>query len=490
MGQYGLTPQGPVTKRLDTILDEIHNDLTEGWGVNTRHNPNSYLNVQVTAFADKIAELWELGMDIYHAMYPFSAENADLDNAVQYGGIARESARKTVYQIHAKCIDGTVIPQGSIIRSTTNPALDFFCERTTEVNRNVFNVIRIRISALQAVGLYTVVLNGEMFNYQNDSGDEADVLAGLAEEIQHPHFESRITDGFLEISAVDLETTNICVLSSNLTTESVTGVVRYQSEEYGTVVLPNGTITQIVTTVTGPVQSGQGLLEVINLLPLIAGQQVQNDKQLRQSYIDKIFLRSSSMVESIESAIWENVPGIRSVRGFQNDTHLWDEYGRPPHSVEMVVDGGSSQEIAQQIWNRKAAGIQSPFGNVETTVAGNEGEPVIIRFSRPELVYVWFRIIFYLDPSQILPPNYVEATRDIIIERMATLRAGENVSSQRLFIDRIHRTVPGVAYIQTESFTTTDRNKAPGEYRRGLIEVTQRQLAIIDPTRIEVVIGA
>ena len=52
---YGLTPQGPNIKRLDTIIDELHDDLSEGWKTNTRLNPKSYLNVQVTAFADKIA---------------------------------------------------------------------------------------------------------------------------------------------------------------------------------------------------------------------------------------------------------------------------------------------------------------------------------------------------------------------------------------------------------------------------------------------------
>ena len=39
---YGLTPQGPVIKRLDTIMDEIHDDLTAGWKVNTRLNSKSF----------------------------------------------------------------------------------------------------------------------------------------------------------------------------------------------------------------------------------------------------------------------------------------------------------------------------------------------------------------------------------------------------------------------------------------------------------------
>ena len=55
MSEYGVTPNGPNIKRLDTIIDEIHADLSEGWGKNTKQNPKSLLNHLITNFADKIA---------------------------------------------------------------------------------------------------------------------------------------------------------------------------------------------------------------------------------------------------------------------------------------------------------------------------------------------------------------------------------------------------------------------------------------------------
>ena len=61
MSEYGITERGVNIKRLDTIMDEVHTGLSDGWGVNTRLNPKSKLNVLVTNFSDKIAELWELG---------------------------------------------------------------------------------------------------------------------------------------------------------------------------------------------------------------------------------------------------------------------------------------------------------------------------------------------------------------------------------------------------------------------------------------------
>lgn len=64
MAKYGLTEQGPNPKRLDVILDEMHDDLTKYTGKNTRQNPQSFLNHYLTNVADAIAELWEFGTAI------------------------------------------------------------------------------------------------------------------------------------------------------------------------------------------------------------------------------------------------------------------------------------------------------------------------------------------------------------------------------------------------------------------------------------------
>lgn len=64
---YGLTAKGPNIKRLDAILEEMHKDLSAKWGVNTRQNPESLLNHLLTNVADRIADLWEFGEDVYYS---------------------------------------------------------------------------------------------------------------------------------------------------------------------------------------------------------------------------------------------------------------------------------------------------------------------------------------------------------------------------------------------------------------------------------------
>ena len=484
MSDYGVTPTGILIKRLDVIMDELHTDLTEGWGVDTRHNTKSFLNVQLTAYADKLAELWELGEEIYHSMYPFSAENMNLDNAVQYGGVTREDARPTIYPIHCECVDGTTIPRGTLLRTSTSPAIQFIAPADATITRSAFNKVNIRTAAIQPTAIYTVALNGGLFSYTNTPGNTAlDILKGIAAEITDTAFTVTVDEAnlLLTIEAVDLSSLNVLILSGNLTTQSVTGIVRFNSEMNGAVPLPDGVITQIVTAVNG-------LIGVVNLLPFIAGRLRQTDVELRQSYADKIFNRSNRMIESIRSAILQNVQGVTNAVGYQNDTNVTDADGRWPHSIEMVVDGGDETEIALQIWDKKAAGIQT-FGNTEITINGDEGEPITIRFNRPEYVYVWFSITITLNPAEILPPNYVEAISTIITETMVRVELGRPIIPQRLIEHLIFANVPGIANIITETFYSTDPDQAPTAYSPGVIPITPRQRAVTDATRIEVILG-
>ena len=87
MDKYGVTEKGFSIKRLDEILEELHTDLSEGFGFNTRMDPQSFLNVLIVTFGGLISELWEVAQDSYYAKYPSTAEGVSLDNAVQYGGM-------------------------------------------------------------------------------------------------------------------------------------------------------------------------------------------------------------------------------------------------------------------------------------------------------------------------------------------------------------------------------------------------------------------
>ena len=479
MSKYGLTQNGPNIKRLDVILNEMHTDLSKRWGVNTRQNPESFINHLLTDVADQIAQLWELGEDVYHSQYPSSAEGQSLDNAAQYGGSTREAAAKSYYPIHCTGRDGTKLATGTMISSTMNPTTQLTITDNREITRSAFNKADIKISSLGTGDVYTVAINGAVYSYTPTDPGTAAILKGMAAAIKDEDFTVTVDEEneLLRIEAKDITSTNILVLSENLTTDTVTTIITFGTVNTGDILLPEGVITNIV-------KADAGLLSVVNLCAYIAGRDEETDTEFRQSYADKIFNRSSMMLESIRSAILNNVQGVTSVAPYENPTHECDEYGRPPHSIEIVVDGGDSTEIAQQILQKKAGGINT-YGDTSVVLAGAYDEDITIRFSRPTIIYTWFHLGITLSKTEAIPPNYVDLLREVVLENMAALEAGADVVPQQ-FMSELYKACSGISYIDIKLFTTADAGAKPTDYPVRSAVITARQRAYTSEEMIEV----
>ena len=482
MSEYGLTPNGPNIKRLEDILDELHDGLSERWGVNTKQNPQSLINHLLTNFADAIAELWEYGENIYYSQYPSTAEGTSLDNAAQFGGSTRETAARSYYPIHCTGIDGTVLEAGTKISSTTNPTtyLSLFDDKV--ITRSSFNKAAIKVASAGANRVYTVAINGDLYSINSADSSEANILNALASAITDTNFTVSVdTDtNTLNIEAVDVTASHVLTLSETLTTESVTSILNFGTDETGDICLPSGVITNIV-------KAEAGLMSVVNLCAYIAGRDEESDTEFRQSYIDKIFNRSDSMLESIRSSILNNVQGVKSVAAYENSRNVEDDNGRPPHSIEIVVDGGDSNEIAKQILDKKAGGIAT-YGDTTVTLTGAYDEDIDINFSRPETVYVWFKVTVSFLANAVAPANYADLIKDEILSQVDTIDAGVDVIPQQ-FMSEIYRACDGVSYIDISLFSTADSSAVPNEYSERSVNITSRQKSKTTDSMIEVVLN-
>lgn len=471
MAKYGLTPQGPNIKRLDVILDEMHESMSNKLKANTKQNPQSLLNHLLTNVADRIAELWEYGSDVYYSQYPTTAEGSSLDNAAQFGGTTREMPAKSYYSVLCTGLDGTTVPADTLIATDTNPAINLTLTEDAQITRSAFNKAVVVLAAENPTSVLSMALNGELYS--------ANDLEGLAQAVTDEAFEVSYKDGKLIVEAVDTASSNTMVLSENLTTETVASVITFATVDYGDIVIPNGVITKIVKTVAG-------LQAVENVGSYVAGRLTETDVEMRQSYIDKIYSRSSAMLESIKSAILENVQGVLSVAPYENDTNETDSMGRPPHSVEIVVDGGNATEIAQQILNTKAGGI-STYGDVETVLHGVYGEDIAIRFNRPAYVYVWFQVGVTLSANTNPPTNYADLIKQTILECMEDVQAGCDVVPQK-FTTALYKNVSGIDYFDIRLHATKDPAESVRDYPERSVSITARERAVTSESRIGVVI--
>lgn len=485
MPEYGITETGIRIKRFDTILSEINAFQTEGFGVQVGANTRSFLNTLNTSVADKIAELWELGADIYHNLSPMSAEGAALDNAVQFGGNSREKARSTYYPIHCECTEGITLDEETLIESDTNPAIKFLSAEERTISRSSFNKAKVKVVSTQPGEAYTVALNGTLYSYTCKAQDGPEAILGglrdliLADEAEAFTASVDSENVLLIIEAADVESENSMLLTDNLTTESVTAIISFASEEPGEVSLPNGAITKIVTAPTG-------FLSCTNLCGYVAGRLLETDVELRQSYVDKIFSRSSRMTDSIRSAILANCAGVTAAQVYENRTNETDSEGRPPHSVEAVVDGGSNSDIAEQILATVSAGITT-YGSVVVDVPGKDDDMIEVCFNRPTYIYCWFKVTLTISKASAVPANYAELVETAIVDAMSQVENGEDVVPQQQFLPAIYEQVPGISYIDVAIYTTTSASEGqPSSYPLRSVEITNRQRAMTSSTRIEV----
>ena len=447
MQNYGVTEKGFVLKRMDVILDEIHSDLSAGFGVDTRALKPSFLDVIVTTFAGKIAELWEVAQNNYYSKIPSMATGLNLDNAVQYGGIKREPDRRSLYRLHCTGDDGTIIRE------------------------NTFES-----------GLYSIGINGQQYSFFGN-GVEDDILNGLKNAINNDDYTISIAEKILKIEDKTIGRNNALTLSGNLTTKSVTTIADFLVQEYGRISVAKGTVNKIVNNVTG-FRSVENRLEAVYF-----GRLRESDVELRQSYIAKSALRSNTMIDSIVAELLNNVSGVENAAGYENSEDTTDERGLPPHSIEIIVQGGEEQAIAEAILKRKAGGIKT-HGNIAVPVNTKYGDVILVKFNRPEKLYVWLKVKLKGNKAN-MPSNYTELVKKSIIDDAEQLSAGQNLQSQLLF-DGIYRYVSGVEHIKILVATSTSAEHIPssGEYAEKNISVSHRQIAEISNGRIEVLLNA
>lgn len=486
MPEYGITDTGFNVKRMDAIMNDIHTELKDAWGVDTSMNGQSFLGALIRTFSARIAELWETAQGVYYSQYPSTAEGVNLDNAMQFGGVVRLENRRTIYPVACTGDDGTDILYGTLIRSVTTPSKDFQCISLQKISRERFRRLVISVNLSSDTAEYGIEIEGNNYSYIREDGDGVhDILYGLKEAITFKGVVLSLVDNgddadvTLVIEAVLAQSAYRAVLTDNIIVRKVTSNILFESLEYGNISVPTNTINMIVTNV-------MGLDSVMNDIIPTAGRIEESDIAARQSYIKRIAIRSKNIVDGIVADLYQNVSGVMSAIGMENYTDHTDEDGRPPHSIEIIVDGGDESEIAQVIFDRRCPGIRA-YGTTSIDISDSYGNIIGIGFSRPDYRYVWLRITMQRNTKETIAPNYVLLAKNAVMENCNDYGLGEKVILQK-FLPHLYRAVTGVQYIDIKAAVTSDDIERPGAYDMGVITMLSRQKAQFDAMRIEVLL--
>lgn len=472
MADYGLTPEGFKQKRLADIIQSMGSRIADQLGVQISTEANSVFGQLIGVFSYEIADLWEQAAQVYGAMYPHTASGVSLDNSAALAGITPIAAEKTTVVCTCYGLDGTQIPYGAQISSSSNSNIVFQCTDSNAVISSTSACdVEITLEEVDAV-TYTVTIDGTPHSYTADGTETiAQVLTAIGSTITE--VTASVENDVLVLTEANQEDTFSIAITNNLTFEHIGSPVTFECTQTGAITPAIGDLTDIVTTYAG-------WDSVSNNVSANTGRLAESDTALRQRWNASLYTRSVGMTDSIASALM-TLNGVTSAYVYENDTDSTDADGRPPHSIEAVVNGGETDEIGLAIWQKKAAGIDT-FGSQSVSVNDSQGFPHTINFNRPLVVPVYLRITVTEYPEEALPPNAQTMITEAVVNYGNSLTVGNDVILQR-FMGAIYSAVSGIGYItitaSTDGVTYSTNN----------ISIDSRHVASFDATRVQVTIS-
>jgi len=493
---FGVTNQGFNAKRLADIREETLQAWRQKFGQGFSL-PNESPEGQIKGLLDeRISLLWELAEAVANSYNPNSAEGVQFDNILAINGLIRESATKsTIDSGRARGTLGTVIPVGTVISVLNNPTARF----VTNANITISNVA---INEIQAISFDVTPTSGK-FNIVFPEGTTADInwndaastittkcetVLGAGNIVVTGSIDS--TTGLtltyqgslaatnrseITISGNTLDAGGVVTITPSTTTNGdkpKSDLIELTSEDTGPIAAPAGSLTEIETPVSG-------LTSFTNENDAELGRDIETDQEAKLRRVQELQIAGAATPDAIRSDLL-SVDNVTAVVVFENDTDITDLDGRPPHSIDVVVQGGDEQDIAETLWDTRSAGIET-IGDITKTIVDSQGFNQTVKFSRPVEVDIYITI--NVTTNSQYPTNGDDLIKQAIINNYeSTLNVGDNLivfgsepSLACSFLD-----VPGITdyeiLVGTSSSPTLSDN----------IIIDPREIASLDTSRITI----
>ena len=224
-----------------------------------------------------------------------------------------------------------------------------------------------------------------------------------------------------------------------------------------------------VNELTNPIA---GVTSVTNEADITGGLNAETVPEFRNRYRQSVARPGRATLNAIRAALLQ-VEGVRTAKVIENDTDTTDGAGRPPHSIECYLLGGTDVDIANAILETKGAGIK-PHGTESQVVTDDSGQSKTIRWTFATVVDIYANIT--LTTNTLFPANGNELVQNAIIEYIGGVDADGNtypgltMGDDVIYTNVIARimSVPGVTDVvvtisdDNTSFVST--NIAIGEF--------------------------
>ncbi len=413
---FGVTLQGFVTKRLADIAAETELKWKEKFGDSFDLEGDTPEGQIKGILDERESTIWELAEDVYDCGTVAFSQGVCLDNVVALTGKVREGSRSTVVDKgRAFGVLSTVVPDTTIFSKEGDPTATFKPNAP-------FTISIPPVDEIQTIS-FSLDPDSGKFNIVFPEGTTADIAhddsIGTAQGI----IDSVLGAGNSTLSGAIDDTSGLSITFIG----TLAGLPRVELTITGNtltsggpaVVVTPGTTTEgskatsplvvLIAVTPGPTSVPAGTLNVIdtpvigleeftNEEDAIIGRNIEQDPDLKLRRAQELQIAGAATLEAIRADILE-VENVTEVLVFENDSDIIDIDGRPPHTIDIVVQGGADQDIIDAIFLTKAAGIGTT-GDISGTAIDSQGFGHTIEFSRPTEIEIFVDVAITKDTNK------------------------------------------------------------------------------------------
>lgn len=496
---YGITPTGFNRKRLIDIQAETTNDFQGAFGESFDLDARTPEGQIKNILDERMASLWELAEAIYQAQNPVNAEGIQFDFIAALTGITRKDASKSkVLKGRGFGTFGTKIDAGTIISVSGNNSARFLVDQDIHIDNAAVNEIQkltfgdtpddgtfkivfgeditdavaynetaagvqAKLESLASIGAGNILVSG-LIGPTGLTVTFQGALAGQNIEDTFSYTENNLVKSLVAVSI----TPSVITPGS----KAFSDYVSLTAETTGPIAAPTGTLTVIETPIAG-------LDEFTNEEDADLGNDIEADADFKLRRTQELQLAGAGTPEAIRANLLE-LTGVSDALVFENDSDVTDSEGRPPHTLDIVVEGGDEDEAAEEIRVTKGTGIGT-IGDIVKVLKDSQGFNKTIRFSRPTDVPIYVIVDLTTDENEF-PTDGVDLVKAKILDYGNSLGLGKDVIVFGSYPDLSgsFRDVPGIIDYEIKvgkvNPPTLDNN----------VDILAREKADFDTSRITV----
>lgn len=445
---YGLLPEGFAVKPLETAKAEAESDWRSKFEESADLDPQTPDGQIITILTTLVAALWDL-LEALNAQ--FDPDQATGQHLVALCALTGTNPLETTPSTVVATLTGT--PGTVVAAGKVASVVETLARFATSASATI-----VAVGAWAGATAYTV-------GQRRSNGSSPARVYQVTE----------ITGGGVSAGSGGPTGTGTAITDNQVTWRYLgdgTGAVDVEAaaEEDGPTVAVSGTLTVIENPVSG-------WTSVNNVLDAELGRAEEEEEDLRARRELELRATGNAALDAIRGDVLQ-VDGVTSCVVFENATDTTNGDGLPPHSIEVLVEGGEDADVAAAIWATKAAGIAT-YGTSSEVVADSAGGNHTVYFTRPTLLNIYAALTLLVDgtSSTAWPVDGEDQVKAAVVAFGDTFPIGRDVTFSGVAAQAFK--VPGVLQATPVYIGTS-----PSPGASTTISVGVRQRAVFDTSRV------